>query len=160
MIRNERGILGAVVLAMAVVFAVLTPSGGARAQEPSAGGSGVAGVPAASPAAVRPTVTMSHRWTGDAQEEFRLDITFSQRVTGFDITDIEVEGAEPADTDVTEVGSSGRRYRIMMDTEDDYDDDVTIDIARNAAENSDGEGNLAESYDFHADTRIPEAVDA
>ena len=111
-------------------------------------------------AAVPPRITsMRHTWTGDAHEEFRLDIRFSQDVTGFTNSDIEVFGAE-RDSDVKPVGSSERSYYVTMITREDYEGPVIVEIEGNAVENDAGEGNIAESYFFPADTRAPVAIDA
>ena len=45
-------------------------------------------------AAVAPTVSLSHTRTGSVQEEFRINIRFSQNVTGFTHDDIQVDSAE------------------------------------------------------------------
>ncbi len=164
MIRNKRRISVRFFLAAAVGCVALAPSTGVRAQEPSFG-SADGGVrafarPATARAVVRPSVTMRHRWTGDAQEEFRLDIRFSQDVTGFTDSDIDVFGAELDSDGVERVGSSERSYHVTMYTRANYEGPVILEIPANAAENDDGEGNLAETYSFNADTRAPAADDA
>ena len=165
MIPNKHGVPVRSFLAVAVACASLVPSAGVRAQEPSPGGSdevvlSVARTATAG-AAVAPRITsMRHRWTGDVQEEFRLDIRFSQDVTGFTIGDIEVFGAEP-DPPLSPVGSSDRSYYLTMITRDDYQGPVIIEIPADAAENDAGEGNIAATpYIFDADTRAPVADDA
>ena len=152
-------------LAAAVGCAVLAPSVAVRAQEPSFGGWEGAFRPAARPvgahAAVRPRITLDHRWTGDTHEEFRLDIRFSRDVTGFTLSDIDVFGAEPDDDGLRPVGSSERNYYVTMITREDYEGPVIIEIPANAARNSTtNEGSVAALYEFRADTQRPEPVGA
>ena len=164
MIPNKLRIPARFFVAAAVACTILVPPMGARAQEVFFGSSDgvvrpVAGTATAS-AVVPPRITsMRHTWTGDVQEEFRLDIRFSQNVTGFTIGDIEVFGADP-DPPLSHVGSSDRAYYVRMFTRDDYEGPVIITIDGNAARNADDEGNIGDTYDFHADTRAPVAVDA
>ena len=105
MIPNKPGAPVRSILAAAVACASLVPSVGARAQEPSPDGSDevarAAAGSAAAGAAVAPTIrTLSRTWTRDVQEEFRINIRFSQSVIGFTIGDIDVlagadEGSPP-----------------------------------------------------------------
>ena len=99
MIPNKLGVPVRSLLAAAVTCASLVPSAGVRAQEPSPGGSDEVVRPAAESAgagaAVAPIVrSLSRTWTGDVQEEVRINIRFSQSVTGFEIDDIVVIGAQ------------------------------------------------------------------
>ena len=161
MIPNKRRMPVWFFLTAALTCTSLAPSMGARAQAPSFSSQDGAAWPTAANAPVPPRITsMRHTWTGDAQEEFRLDIRFSQDVRGFTTRDLEVFGADPDSDGVEAVGSSKRSYRVTMDTREDYEGPIIITIAADVAENDDGEGNVAASYDFRADTRAPVAVDA
>ena len=97
MIPNKPGVPVRFLLAAAVTCAYLVPSTGVRAQEPSSGSLdkvvlSVARTATAG-AAVAPRISsLSRTWTGSVQEEFRIDIRFSQSVTGFTIDDIQVNG--------------------------------------------------------------------
>ena len=105
---------------------------------------------------------MTRTWTGvvQEQEEFRLDIRFSQDVTGFEVDDIQVFGATPDPDSFGPTTGPSRRYFVTMDTWPNYDNLVIVTIDGNVAENDDDEGNMAESYEFYADTRAPVADDA
>ncbi len=161
MIPNKLRIPVRFFLAAAVGCSVLSPPMSARAQEPSFDGSDGAVRPVAAGATVVPPriTSMRHSWTGDVQEEFRLDIRFSQDVSGFTISDIKVFGADPQ-RPLSPVGSSERAYYVTMITRDDYEGPVIITIDADAARNDAGEGNIGESYDFRADNRAPVAEDA
>ncbi len=160
MIPNKRRIPARFFLA-ALACAVLAPPNGMRAQEPSFSSQDGVVRPVAANAPVPPRITsIRHSWTGDAHEEFRLDIRFSQDVKGFTTSDIEVFGAEPDSDGLEPVGSSERSYRVTMITRDDYEGPVIITIDADAARNEDNEGNVGASYDFRADNQAPVADDA
>ena len=74
-------ICGSVVLPAEVGAEEPSPSGSEEVVRPVA-------VTATADAAVNPRITMTRTWTGVVQEKFRLDIRFSQDVTGFDVGDI------------------------------------------------------------------------
>ncbi len=164
MISKQLDVAARSLLAAAVICGSLVPSSAARAEEPPPSGSGevvqpVAGAVAA--AAVRPRIaTMSHDWTGYRQEEFRLEIRFSQDVTGFEVDDIQVFGAAPRRSSFTPTAGPARHYFVTMDTWHNHEDQVIVTINGNVAHNDDDEGNNGDVYRFHADTRAPSALNA
>ena len=143
-------------LAGAVICGSLFPSAAVRAEEPSPSSSEevvrpVAGT-ATADAAVAPRITMTRRWTGSVQEEFRLDIRFSQDVTGFTFDDIGVFGATP---DRSSFIGTGKRYFVTMETLANYEGTVIITIDGNAAHNAADEGNRAGLFTFEVDNLAP-----
>jgi len=103
---------------------------------------------------------MSHDWTGYRQEEFRLEIRFSQDVTGFEVDDIQVFGAAPRRSSFAPTAGPARHYFVTMDTWHNHEDQVIVTINGNVAHNADDEGNNGDVYIFHADTRAPEPRNA
>ena len=65
-------------------------------------------------AAVPPTTSMSRTWTGTAQERVRIDIRFSQSVTGFTLGGIRVTTAEFA----SGLSGSGASYSVTLNVAD------------------------------------------
>ena len=156
MIPSKLGLPVRFFVAAVVACTILVPSRGARAQEPSFGSSDgvvrpVAG-PVAASAPVAPRITMTRRWTGSVQEEFRLDIRFSQDVTGFTFDDIGLFGATP---DRSSFIGTGKRYFVTMETLADYEGTVIITIDGNAAHNAADEGNIAGLFTFEVDNLAP-----
>ncbi len=159
MTPNQPGVPVRPILAAAAICAFLVPPTRARAQEPSADGwdEGVrsaAGV-AAARAAVAPTVRLSHTFTGSVHEEIRINIGFSQAVTGLTIGEIEVFGAtkdvlEDCDADYCS------NYALHLITDPDYDRTVIVTIPAGAAENRRGEESRARTHDFRVDNKAPE----
>ena len=161
MIPNKLGVPVRSLLAAAVTCASLVPSAGVRAQEPSPGGSDEVVRPAAESAgagaAVAPIVrSLSRTWTGDVQEEIRINIRFSQSVTGFEIDDIVVIGAQK----VPPLDGAGSRYSLYLTTDEDYEGPVIISIPSNVAENSREEGNIGRALTFNVDNQAPEVREA
>ena len=162
MIPNKLRTPARSLLAAATICASLVPSAGVRAQEPSPGGSDEV-VPsvartATAGAAVAPTIrSLSRTWTGDVQEEFRINIRFSQSVTGFTIGDIDVHaGAEK----VPPLDGAGSSYSLYLTTQEDYKGPVIISILPNVAENSRREGNTGKTLTFTVDNQVPEVREA
>lgn len=145
MIPNKPGVPVRSILAAAVACASLVSSAGVRAQEPSPGGSDEVVRPAVGTttanAAVRPSITLSRTWTGNVQEELRIDIRFTQSVTGFTIDDVDVFGGAEKDS----FDGSGSRYSLYLTTDEDYEGPVIISILPNVAHNTRGEGNVKSS---------------
>ena len=161
MIPNKLGVPVRSLLAAAVTCASLVPSAGVRAQEPSPGGSDEVVRPTAGSAgagaAVAPIVrSLSRTWTGDVQEEVRINIRFSQSVTGFEIDDIQVIGADK----VPPLDGAGSRYSLYLTTHEDYEGPVIISIPSNVAENSREEGNIGRALTFNVDNQAPEVREA
>ena len=161
MIPNKLGVPVRSLLAAAVTCASLVPSTGVRAQEPSPGSSDEVVRPAAESAgagaAVAPIVrSLSRTWTGDVQEEVRINIRFSQSVTGFEIDDIVVIGAQK----VPPLDGAGSRYSLYLTTDEDYEGPVIISIPSNVAENSREEGNIGRALTFNVDNQAPEVREA
>ena len=156
MIPNIPGAAARSQVAAAVIWAALIPATGARAQEPSAGGSDAMLRPVAEPpfagAAASPRITsISHAFTGEVHEEFRVDIRFSQSVTGFALSDIEVTNAVATPP----LDGSGAHYSVTMNTAADHEGPVVISVPSNVAHNSANEGNIGRAYTFNVDTRAP-----
>ena len=156
MIPAKAGVGFRSLVAAAVVGASLLSSMGARAQEPSTGSSGGATGPLAAPAApgaaIAPRITLlSHAFTGAGQQEFRLNIRFSQNVTGFTLSDIQTTFAQP----FGRLHGTGASYWVFMNPQADYEGPVIVTIPTNAARNAAGEGNIGRSYSFSVDARIP-----
>ncbi len=161
MIPNKPGVPVRSILAAAVACASLVPSGGVRAQEPSPDGADDVMRPVVrttmANAAVPPRIrTLSRTWTGDVQEEFRIDIRFSQSVTGFTIGDVDVFGGAEKDS----FDGSGSSYSVYLTTDDGYEGPIIISILPNVAENSRGEGNSSRTLTFQVDNRVPEVYQA
>ena len=107
--------------------------------------------PTASAAAAPRITSMFHAFTGDVHEEFRVDIRFSESVSGFTLTDIQVTNAVA----VPPLGGTGAQYTVTMNTAANYEGPVVISIPSNAAHNSANEGNIGRAYTFTVDTRAP-----
>ena len=134
-------------LVAATACATLIPWMGALAQEPSEPG---ATAPAS--AAVPPRVSMSHTFTGTVQEEFRVDIRFSQNVMNFEFADIQVSGGAVPVPPLTGTGSN---YSVTMNTSANFEGAVSITIPSGAAQNLAGEDNIGTGYVFRVDNKIP-----
>ena len=167
----KAGVFFRFLMAAAAAFATQAAPGKARAQAGSFGDPdgvvhpavGIAGARAAGTVTVgnaaRPTITLSHTWEdtpGSPNEEFVLDIEFSEVVTGFKLTDIAFQNADP----VSPLVGTGASYTTTVETDVGFEGTVHIRIAANVAENTDDEGNLGTGYSFHADNRAPEAIAA
>ncbi len=166
MIPKQLDVAARAVLAVAVICGSMVPPAAARAEEVSPGGSDdkvvrpVAGT-GTTDAAVRPRISrMTHDWTGFRQEEFRLEILFSQEVTGFTVDDIQVFGATKDGNSFAPTSGPARRYFVTMNTWPNHEAQVIVTINGNVATNDDGEGNNGDVYTFHADTRAPRHLNA
>ena len=161
MIPNKPGVPVRSLLAAAVACASLVLSAGVRAQEPSPDGwdevvRPVAGTTTAN-VAVPPRIrTLSRTFTGDVQEEFSIDIRFSQSVTGFTIDDVDVFGGAEKDS----FDGTGSSYSLSLTTDDGYEGPIIISILPNVAENSRGQGNSSRTLTFQVDNRVPEEYQA
>ena len=158
---NQPGLPSRSLLAATVICAFLVPLTGVRAQEPYADGwdeevRAVAGV-ATARAATAPTIRfLPHSFTGSVHEEIRVNIRFSQSVTGFQTGDIVVRGAS-----VDRLEGSGSAYSLYLTTNEDYVGSVVIRIPTGAAENTENEGNITKSYTIpNVDNKPPEHVTA
>ena len=161
-------------LVAAVTCATVLPSVGAGAQEPASrtqpplvqepASRAASGSPRVSDATVQPAATaparavvpprvsMSHTFTGSVHEEFRLDITFSQSVTGFELADIQATFATAVPTTFE---GSGRSYSVTMNTQANYEGTVIINIPSQVANNTGGEGNIGRAHTFNVDNKVP-----
>ena len=161
MILNQSGPPARSLLAAAVFCAILIPSPGVAAREPSpdgwSDGFRSAAEAATSRTAVAPRITLLARtWTGTAQERVRIDIRFSQSVTGFTLAGIQVTAAEFASA----LSGSGSSYSVTLNTRRDYEGPVVVSIPTNAVRNASGEGNIGGALTFDVDTRLPAVLDA
>ncbi len=144
--------------ALAVVWAGLLPSMEARAQEPSSRSSEAVTGPLAAPAGasevVAPRITsISHTFTGTVQEEILLEISFSQNVFGFTLSDIQIAGGA---TPVPPLNGSGSNYSVAMNTSANYEGIVQITIPSDVAHNAGNEGNIGRGYLIAVDNKVPE----
>ncbi|MDE2753898.1 MAG: fibronectin type III domain-containing protein, partial [Gemmatimonadota bacterium] len=156
MIPNKPAVCVRFLMAAVVAFAGLVHPAGARAQQPSddrsEGVTGPMAATVAASAAVAPTVSMSHEFTGVVQETFRLDIRFSQSVTGFALDDIQVTFATP----VPPLVGSGRFYSVTMNTNANHHGSVFVTIPGLVAHNAANEGNIGRNYAFEVDNQAPD----
>ena len=162
MIPNKLGVPVRSLLAAAVTCASLVPSTGVRAQEPFPGTSDEVVLstarPATARAAVVPRITSMRRtWTGSVQERVRIDIRFSQNVTGFTIDDIDVSAG--ADI-VPPLNGSGSSYSLNLTTQQDYDGPVIVKIPSGVAQNRLLEGNIGDHITFDVDNKAPSVLAA
>ena len=157
MIPIQPGVPVRSLLFAAAICAFLVPPAGAAAPSRDGWGEGVrpAASAASARAAVPPTVRLSHVFTGTVHEEIRIDIRFTQPVTGLTIGEIEVFGATKDFLD--DCGSDYCwRYELHLTTDPDYDRTVIVEIPPGAAENRRGEPSKAETRDFRVDNKAPE----
>ncbi len=156
MIRNQIGVSARSLLAVAVVGAFLLPPAGAGAREPSLDGWDEMARTASRARSTSPRISMSRTWTGSVHEEFRIDIRFTQSVTGFAIGDIQVIGA----TKVPPLTGSGLSYSLLFRTLPNHSGPVIVSIPSNVAQNAAREGNIGEALTFQADNKVPEIQEA
>ena len=146
MISHQPGLTGRSLLAAAAICAILMPWAEVRAEEPSAGDSRE-GAP--------PTTRLTRTFTGTVHEEFRIDIRFSQNVTGFEIGDMQVDYATAVPPLVTH---SASHYSVDFTTDPGHAGRVTITIPSGVAQNSLEEGNRRTVLSFLVDNKAPEVV--
>ncbi len=165
MIPNQPGVPVRSLLAAAVTWAFLAPSTGVRAEDPSPGGSheevpSVAGS-ASTAVAAQPTTSISWSWIGaPAQDSARLTIRFSESVTGFTVSDLNISCAPHPAAGCAEAvplaSDAGRSFAVTLRMPRDYDGFVTVWIPLNVVP----EGNLLSNViNREVDTRGP-AVEA
>ncbi len=162
MIPNQPGVPVRSLLATAVICAFLAPSTGVHAEEPSPGSSHeeVASVAGGVPAAVaaQPTTSISWSWIGaPAQDSARLTIRFSESVTGFTVSDMNISCAPQPAAGCAEAvplaSDAGRSFSVTLRMPRDHDGFVTVWIPLNVVP----EGNLPSNViNREVDTRGPE----
>ena len=165
MIPNQPCVPVRSLLAAAVTWAFLVPSTGVRAEEPSPGGSreevpSVAGS-ASTAVAAQPTTSISWSWIGaPAQDSARLTIRFSESVTGFTVSDINISCApQPAEGCAEAVPLSrdaGTSFVVTLRMPRDYAGFVTVWVPLNVVP---GGNLLSNVINQEVDTKGPE-VDA
>ncbi len=172
MIPNQPGLPARSLRAAAVVCAFLLPSAGARAEEPTPGGSrevvrSAAEPPAAaSDVAVPPRTSISWSWISPPrQDSAQITILFSRPVKGFtaDALNITCPYPNTGCAEAVPPGSdSGRRFSVTLRMPEAYSGRVFVHIPANVAQDSaSGDGNLASnSLDIPVDTKGPEVSDA
>ena len=102
---------------------------------------------------------MSRTWTGDVQEEFRLDIRFSESVTDFGLDEVQITaGARKGD--ILDWPATGRGYSVTMHTLLGYVGPVIINIPSGVARNARGEANIGRAFTFIVDNKTPHVLDA
>ena len=99
---------------------------------------------------------MRRTWTGSVQERVRIDIRFSQNVTGFTQAGIKVRFADI----VPPLNGSGASYSLTLNTQQDYDGPVIVEIPSNVATNTAGEGNIGRTLTFDVDNKAPSVLAA
>ena len=98
----------------------------------------------------KPTVVIASAGAFPTKDAFAVTITFSEAVTGFAVEEIEVtEGA------ASNFSGSGTVYEIEVTPAADYAGDVTVTVAADAAEDSNGVGNASASKAFAVDAKGP-----
>ncbi len=107
-------------------------------------------------AAVPPRVVLQRTWLGTLHGRFELTITFSEAVTGFVLSDIQVVNASAASA----LSGTGASYTVTMTTTANFEGIVTVTVPANVAVNAGGEGNVQQILTFDADTRSPTALKA
>ena len=101
---------------------------------------------------VRPTATIASAATFPTKDAFAVTITFSEAVTGFAAADVAVTHGTAA---ASFTSNTTTAYTIAVTPVADYDGDVTVAVAADAATGDNGVGNAAVSATFAADTRAP-----
>ena len=98
----------------------------------------------------KPTVVIASAGAFPTKDAFAVTITFSEAVTGFAVEEIEVtEGA------ASNFSGSGTVYEIEVTPAADYAGDVTVTVAADAADDSNGVGNASASKAFAVDAKGP-----
>ena len=99
----------------------------------------------------KPTVVIASAGAFPTKDAFAVTITFSEAVTGFAGEEVTVAKGTAA----SNFSRSGTVYTIEVTPEADYAGDVTVSVAADAAEDSNGVGNAAASKTFAVDTKAP-----
>ena len=119
--------------------------------EASPGSASRGGLPRDRAGPAKPTVTMDTVHQGELDAKFRIEITFSENVTGLTVEEIEVDRA----TIVSELAGSGADYWIEIRTERDHEGKVAVTIPGDAAVNESDEGNVEKTLAFEVDNKAP-----
>ena len=116
----------------------------------------VAATPAGTTGAdvVSPTVTVASSANFPATAAFRVNIAFSENVTGFALDDIQVHNGA-----ATDLSGAGAAYRATITPRADFEGSVTVTVAAAAAVDAAGNDSLAGSARFAVDTRAPTVQD-
>ena len=143
-------------VSFALASLVLLPAAGVRAEVfPGGDGDdpgGKVGIPT-----VEITAEPENPQTDDILE---VTITFSENVNGFEVTDLEIDGASTIG-DVNPNSGPASVYTVRVRTKSDYEGDVTITVPAGVAVSDDTEeGNVAKTDKFPVDTKIPELLTA
>ncbi|MEQ6124971.1 Ig-like domain-containing protein, partial [Pseudotenacibaculum sp. MALMAid0570] len=102
---------------------------------------------------IKPTVVITSDAANPTNTSFTATITFSEDVTGFDISDIEVENGTPSNFNA--VSASVYTVSIAPDSDGDVNIDVAEDVAFDAATNG---NEAAEQYSVEYDITRPTVV--
>ena len=99
-----------------------------------------------------PTVAIHGLPPGEQKDPFTLVVLFSENVTGFAVGDLTVTG----EASVAVTGRD-RTYTVFITPNANKEDDVTVKVDADAAEDSAGNGNTASATtsDIHIDTIVP-----
>ena len=143
---------------------LLLSATGARAQVPGFGagvGEGVmvSGATGAGMARGVPKITMDSSKRNVTNETFTVTISFSEDITGFKLSDIEVRNGSTASS-LDEV-TDDRRYEVDIEPHEGVDGHVTVTIPAGAVESISGrDDNIETIKRFAVDTKGPEFEDA
>ena len=105
----------------------------------------------ATPDTVAPTVTsIASAASHPTGESFRVTISFSEPVTGFASSDVDVTGGAASG-----FSGSDESYGIDVAPDPDFEGGVTVAVPADAVEDAAANGNVAGSATFAVDTRPP-----
>ena len=104
-----------------------------------------------------PRVLISSTATFPTQDAFSLTIVFTRAVTGFGLSDVAVTKGTASRFEET---VSGTTWSVTMTPDANYQGDVTVEVAADAAVDGNGVGNVARSARFAVDTLAPTVLEA
>ena len=104
------------------------------------------------PDTAAPTVTIASGATHPTKDAFEVTLTFSEAVTGFAASEVEVTNGTAAASFTSETATV---YVIEVTPAGDIDGDVTVTVPEDAAADAAANGNAAASATFAVDTKAP-----
>ena len=154
-------------VSFALACLILLPAAGVRAEGfPVGDDGGVVGVVGEEGPdrgrVAKPTVTIDtlriRRHEERPDSTFRLQFTFSEKVTGFSSGSIRITGAEK--TSALTVERADSVYTLDIETHADLEGDITVTVLAGAATNTTGESNDETNRSFTVDNKVPMLVRA
>jgi methionine-rich copper-binding protein CopC/endonuclease YncB( thermonuclease family) len=104
---------------------------------------------------VAPTVVISDDTGGTANGDVTFTFTFSEAVTGFNVSDVDVTGGTKATSFATGVDGDSE-YTLVVTPASGSSTDIVVNINENVAQDLAGNGNLAATQNTQAvDTVLP-----